>query len=116
MPDDTTGFKEIRGKPLFGGLTGTQELYSIAGLNTHTRRYAVFNNVSYRLIFSREVTFNLPMLRPSRVTRRTVFGSILLPCPAPITTNPTADPRIERDTLPHFWQEQLGIQLAPSGG
>lgn len=51
MPDDTTGFKEIRGKPLFGGLTGTQELYSIAGLNTHTRRYAVFNNVSYRLIF-----------------------------------------------------------------
>lgn len=49
---DTTGFKENTWqKPLFGGLTGTQELYSIAGLNTHTRRYAVFNNVSYRLIF-----------------------------------------------------------------
>ena len=45
------GSRKIRGKPLFGGLTGTQELYSIAGLNTHTRRYAVFNNVSYRLIF-----------------------------------------------------------------
>ena len=28
------------------------------------------------------------MLRPTRVTRRTVFGSILLPCPAPITTKP----------------------------
>lgn len=116
MPDDTTGFKEIRGKPLFGGLTGTQELYSIAGLNTHTRRYAVFNNVSYRLIFSREVTFNLPMLRPSRVTRRTVFGSILLPCPAPITTKPHCGSTDRTGYSSPFWQEQLGIQLAPSGG
>lgn len=51
MPDDTTGFKENTWQTFIWRTDGDAGVYSIAGLNTHTRRYAVFNNVSYRLIF-----------------------------------------------------------------